>query len=698
MGAVKSLDSPGRRNMLLAAAALLLLFAAVPASGKTVYQPDLDECASKAADIGEAKLGSHIGSLCSTWTMWWPGNERRCCQTVLDYVGADGSLEYCLCDPAAADLIRNKLSLLAIDADSLPSKCLEYDVRIPLENNDQCPPARPAPTPAPRPATTPSPPSQPDVPDGKPQEGQANSPEAPVATTPTQAQCVAAAEEIGQSALVSSLASCFLGSTDSCCGKATELLGVGGPLEYCVCDPESIGFITEEAEKFGIDVVGTLGGCLSKGYELPAEFNQYCPQAADGSPQTQPTAGPSPALAAPDVPPTGTPTANDSVVRGDEVPQAAAGSPTAVSLEQCISKADEIGQEAIIVSVASCLAGPIPECCAAALSLVGAGAPLEFCLCDDEAARFITDQTDDLDFDLRGILDGCLAEGVALPFFGNQHCAASDAPTAVQVVDLPEDMVGLPSQSECTSKAEGMGEEALLSGLAPCLDGPSDACCQAAEALAGAQGDLAFCLCRQGVLDDITSLADQMQLGVDLQGLAAGCQRLPMLSSGNCPIGAGNPLRSVSAGASQRLPPATEFSIDNQELGNPSLAPPPAALTSGAGAPPTEDSSRGAPTSEQGNAPADATASSASASKNSMPGWVIVAIVLAALLLAMFSTLAIVLIVRRCIRRPADKRCGIVTEVQPAIGSQAAGASGQQKQASGKNAAPEIHSVDVTAV
>jgi hypothetical protein len=423
-----------------------------------------------------------------------------------------------------------------------------------------------------------------------------------------------------------------------------------------VCDPESISFITVEAEKFGIDVISTLKGCLEKGFELPAEFNEYCPSAS--SPPVSPPDAPTP-------PPKSTPPPSPAVPLSTVVatpPDYEAGSSNqlsgdeqaVVSLEECTERAEAIGEEELIARVSPCLAGPIPACCSSALELVGPGAPLEFCLCDKEAARFITDRTDELSFDLQGILDGCLDESVDLPFFGNQYCPSATAlevSDPVEVVPLPQGMDALPTEKACVSKAEELGEVALLGALTPCLGGPSAECCEAAESVAGPGGDLAFCLCQQTVVDDIVAMAENLQLGVNFEEYTANCSGLPVLSTGNCPTGVSQlTLRSISGDSSQDLPlPSDPSAIEN-----------------------------GSPAPQSGNAASSGNSPTPVDDPAGMPGWVIAVIVVAIVLVATLALIGVTLVVRHMgkqrERRAAEH--GVTKDAQPAIGSGTGGSEG----------------------
>ena len=59
-----------------------------------LYRPTFQQCQERVSEAGKtagrSNVGWHVSSLCSAVTMWWPGNERRCCQTVLDYVSEGG--------------------------------------------------------------------------------------------------------------------------------------------------------------------------------------------------------------------------------------------------------------------------------------------------------------------------------------------------------------------------------------------------------------------------------------------------------------------------------------------------------------------------------------------------------------------------------------------------------------------------------
>lgn len=61
----------------------------------------------------------------------------------------------------------------------------------------------------------------------------------------------------------------------------------------------------------------------------------------------------------------------------------------------------------------------------------------------------------------------------------------------------------LPSESSCTAKYYKIGEQAILSRLTPCQGGITPECCAAGQALAGASGELAYCLCSPNLLGQI---------------------------------------------------------------------------------------------------------------------------------------------------------------------------------------------------
>ena len=393
--------------MLLLSALLVGLLAQSAGAQDSTPRRTVQQCKDDANEIGFFKLGSSIGSVCSKATSWFPGNKGRCCDKLYEYFGEGGGLAYCLCETESAEYLSSKLDDVFVDVADMIGNC--DGAVFPYKDSSTCPQA------AAEPAG-----------DGEGAKDFDNGADVPSAASdvppgpsiPTQADCIAAAEEIGQQALTSSLAGCFFGATNGCCGKASGLLGAGGALELCLCDPESARFITDEAKKFGIDVEGLMKSCLGKGYEVPFTFNEYCPEAktpveppaAAGTDQKPEPASPAAESAPSSAPPRG-PT--QSTETSDNIPSQPADRPGLPTLDDCVAAAEAVGQEAIVGKVIPCIMGPSADCCSAAVSLVGQGGPLQNCLCDEEAARFITDETEKMSFDLQGILAGCVEVSAA---------------------------------------------------------------------------------------------------------------------------------------------------------------------------------------------------------------------------------------------------------------------------------------------
>ena len=70
----------------------------------------------------------------------------------------------------------------------------------------------------------------------------------------------------------------------------------------------------------------------------------------------------------------------------------------------------------------------------------------------------------------------------------------------------------LPSEQSCTDKYNKIGQNALLARLSPCRSGITSECCTAGQALAGASGDFAYCLCIPKLLDQIISTTESNSL------------------------------------------------------------------------------------------------------------------------------------------------------------------------------------------
>ena len=394
------------------------------------------------------------------------------------------------------------------------------------------------------------------------------------------------AEAIGEGELVRSFAGCFFGATNGCCSSAVKLVGAGGGLANCLCDPESASFISEQAKSYGMNVDDIMNGCVKKDYEVPFNFNEFCPA------RRQPAAAPSQQSSPP--PPSSEPSPSPALIPDPSPPQKESPSPAPEpaapppmpqsstpaqrkplpTLDECVSKAEAVGQAAIVSKVIPCLAGGGLECCNAALELVGNGGDLELCLCSEESASFITDETEKLGFDLKGILSKCVDElDVELPFFGNEYCGGgggggSEAPALKQepppmtreepsVPAQQEQQQPLPTLDECVSKAEAVGQAAIVSKVIPCLAGGGLECCNAALELVGNGGDLELCLCSEESASFITDETEK--LGFDLKGILSKCVddldvELPFFGNEYCGGGGGG---SEAPALKQEPPPMT---------------------------------------------------------------------------------------------------------------------------------------------
>lgn len=64
-------------------------------------------------------------------------------------------------------------------------------------------------------------------------------------------------------------------------------------------------------------------------------------------------------------------------------------------------------------------------CCNKLNSLVGPGAPLAYCLCDAEAASFVTDKLADIGINVAELETMCASRGLYVPFNNNFECSAN---------------------------------------------------------------------------------------------------------------------------------------------------------------------------------------------------------------------------------------------------------------------------------
>jgi len=251
---------------------------------------------------------------------------------------------------------------------------------------------------------------------------------------------------------------------------------------------------------------------LQAGFEVPFLGNSYCPK---GTPISNATDSP-----------------DELVISGDSVQ-------VAPDRATCVAAARDVGQATIMEKVMPCLLGSSKACCTGAQELIGAAAPMAYCLCEEDSAGFITDQTDQYNIDLASLLGGCSQWGIELPFFGNAQCPGHEPVFGGDEVDFPEAEMPAdwwPTPRQCMSAVASIGWERVVGPLLECTNGREAECCGAIEQLTGPGGELEYCLCRDEMFEGIAGIAVGLGLpSSQARAFVSACPNVPAAFSGNCP-------------------------------------------------------------------------------------------------------------------------------------------------------------------
>ncbi|PNH05028.1 hypothetical protein TSOC_008761 [Tetrabaena socialis] len=335
------------------------------------------------------------------------------------------------------------------------------------------------------------------------------------AQLPDKDSCVAAAES--QSGNTQALAPCVNGPSAECCSTIKGFAGAAGPLANCLCYPDLLEqlFTTTEsntlARRFGVDrglITNVLQSCgvpFAQGtgdaacpsgpgvsVTAPGTTVGVAPGGATSVTAPGTTVGVAPggatSVTAPGTTVGVAPGGATSVTApgttvgvvpggGPSGPAAAPPKPPAPAAAPP-AKAPE-GRRGVIKEVIKAYCKTHPE--------------HPFCYCSYAAARQVVNAV---------VLAVALALALAL---------TGPGPAAAQKPSLPD-------LGNCSRSLEA--QSGNIEVLAPCVGGPSVACCSAVQAIAGPGAPLAYCLC-------FPPLLEQLYLAVETNDLAtsAGLNR-----------------------------------------------------------------------------------------------------------------------------------------------------------------------------